>query len=185
LPFRESKFLMQSQYPQSTKNYLSREERSYVNLVINIITTIRNIKSEYNLAGNKEIPIKYVNSKELIENLLEYEKLIKVLARAENFEFLESYLKKPGEIMILVEGGGELYFDLKNYLDFEKEKNRIKKEIQKLEEKAKRHEIKLSNKEFLEKAPQEVVEKEKENYREITFKLQRLKEQLKEIESAN
>jgi len=185
LPFRESKFLMQSQYPQSTKTFLSSEEKFYVNLVINIITTIRNIKSDYNLVGNKEIPIKYVNSREIIENLFEHDKLIKVLARAENFEFVESHLKKSGEIMILVEDGGELYFDLENYLDFEKEKNRIKKEIQKLEEKAKRLEIKLSNKEFLEKAPQKVVEKERENYREITYKLQRLKEQLKEIESAN
>ncbi len=185
LPFKEEENLLKVSYPKGYFYCLNEEERTLTRIVIDIITSIRNVKSEYNLVSKKDIPITLVFDKERIEKLQQEVEIIKNLSRSENFKILESYHKKEGEIMLLIEGGGELFIDLSNYLDFEKEKNRLKKEIEKSEEKLKIIQSKLSNQQFLEKAPPEIIEKEKRTFEELIQKLEKLKNLLEKLDNAS
>ncbi len=62
--------------------------------------------------------------------------------------------------------------------DFSEETARIKREIAKLEEESKRFQAKLSNDQFLSKAPAEVVQKERRKLADNRLKIEKLREQL-------
>jgi len=62
------------------------------------------------------------------------------------------------------------------------EKARLKKEIQKLEAEIEKSSQKLKNKNFIERAPAEVINKEKEKYNSNSGKLERVKEILKGLD---
>jgi len=184
LPFKEAPFVMKANFPKGLSIEFRKEEVRLSSLVLDLISAIRNIKSEYNLTTQKDLPLTYVNSPEVLKALKEEESIIKVLSRAENLSFTERHERKTGEILVLINSGGDLYVDLKNYLDFAKEKVRLKKEVSKIEEKRLLVEKKLSDSQFLERAPSEIVEKERLNYQQLMERLQKLKAQLKAIEEA-
>ncbi len=184
LPFREEENLLRSSYPREQVFNFSKEEKALTETVINIITAIRNIKSEYNLTSMKDIPVIGIFDNEKIKKLEDQVEIIKALSRSETFSIFESYQKKEGEIMVLIEGGGELFMDLSKYLDFEKEINRLKREIKKTQEKLEVIKRKIENPQFLEKAPLEVIEKERRAFEELSQKLERLKDLLERIENS-
>jgi valyl-tRNA synthetase len=70
-------------------------------------------------------------------------------------------------------------------IDVEKETERIKREISKVSKDVELSQKKLSNPDFLERAPEEVVEKEREKFEELSLKKQKMEEllgKLSEIE---
>ncbi len=89
------------------------------------------------------------------------------MARLEKLEFVKS--------------GAEVSLDLVGAVDAAKEKPRLEKEIQELKKYAAGLENKLSNKEFVNNAPKEVVDKEKDKLSEAQNKLEKLEEQLKNL----
>ena len=76
----------------------------------------------------------------------------------------------------------EIFFPLNELIDFEKEKQRLKEEKEKLDFEVERLEKKLSNEKFVSKAPKDVVDKEKEkleNYKDLLDKTIKRLEELK------
>jgi valyl-tRNA synthetase len=145
-------------------------------LIQKIITAIRNARSE-----NKVEPAKKIKAV-IYSKIEEYEKLIK------DHEILIKGLKTGiGELEIKVKGEkitGAIYAvvgDIEIYLigavDKEKETVRIKKEIANLEKIIIATENKLKNKEFADKAPKEIVKKEKEKLASWKEALKKLKDQ--------
>ncbi|RLE06983.1 hypothetical protein DRZ78_03750, partial [Candidatus Aerophobetes bacterium] len=76
----------------------------------------------------------------------------------------------------------EIFVPLKGLLDLSREKIRLKRILEELKEELATTERRLSNPEFLRKAPAEVIEKEKEEKRGIKIKMERFKKRLEEIE---
>lgn len=185
LPFKEEEYLLKASYPKEFFIDFKIEEKKLAQSVINIITAIRNIKSEYNLSSKKDLPVVCVFDKEKIEYLKEQIEVIKTLSKSEIFYLAEFHQRKQGEILVIIEGGGELFIDLSKHLDFEKEKNRLRKEIEKTEEKLNIIRKKLENKQFLEKAPFEVIEKEKKAFEELKKKLEKLKTLIRSLENGS
>ena len=66
-------------------------------------------------------------------------------------------------------------------MDYDKERERLESEIKKIEGEIKRAEGKLSNKGFVDKAPEAVVNKEKEKLADYKDLLEKTKESLEEI----
>jgi valyl-tRNA synthetase len=76
----------------------------------------------------------------------------------------------------------DLYVNLKGLIDITKEKERIKKELEEAINLKKKIEERLSNEEFLRKAPEHVVEKEKEKLESINKKIRSLEESFSILE---
>ena len=68
----------------------------------------------------------------------------------------------------------ELYIPLKGLVDLEEEKNRMEKRISEIERLLKAIEGKLSNENFLERAPESVVEKERSNLKKLNEELEKI-----------
>jgi valyl-tRNA synthetase len=77
-----------------------------------------------------------------------------------------------------VVGELEIFLPLEGVLDFQEETRRLQKEIGKLEPELARAKKKLTNEDFLGRAPAEVVAKERDKSDRLGAKLQKLQEQL-------
>jgi len=76
-----------------------------------------------------------------------------------------------------------IYISLEGIIDFSKEKDRLEKELGKLKDEIAASNKKLSNEDFLRKAPDDIVEKVKEKYRISVEKQQKLMSNLDRIKS--
>ena len=116
----------------------------------------------------------YIKSSEVKKHQIDY---IKKLAKVENI-ITGKDVEKPDASASAVFSNSEIYIPLKGLIDLDVERQRIEKEINRLEGSLKGIEKKLSNDKFINNAPADVVEKEKTKQRDWTGKLDKLKELL-------
>ena len=83
-------------------------------------------------------------------------------------------IEKPEQSATAVSAGMELYIPLQGLVDLEEEKNRMEKRISEIERLLKAIEGKLSNENFLERAPESVVEKERSNLKKLNEELEKI-----------
>ena len=145
------------------------------------ISAVRNIQAEMNLAPKAKLTIiiKPKNSK--LSGLLEssawiYNKLLPV----DSLTF-DTKATKPKASAASVVDGTEIFIPLEGLIDLDKERERIQKEIDRLQGFLKSIEGKLSNKGFVENAPEAVVEKERQKKTDAETDLKKLEKQLEEF----
>ena len=181
LPEKETEHIIVASYPRVIEEQIDKKAEKEVKFLQELITSIRNIKSEYNLTSKTDLVVIYRNKNSEILELIEKEKEgIKFLARIGDIVLVKEYEKQKGDISAVL-SEGEIFVNLKELVDIEKEIKRLSKEKEKVEKKLKQIEKKLQNKDFLEKAPKEVVEKERRTYDELKEKLEKINHYLKEL----
>ena len=146
--------------------------------LMGVINGIRNIRGEMNIHPSKKVDIHIEMPEDsLREMLLANLGYVKNLARVGNIR-IEKKLPKPEASATAVFEDNQIHILLKGIIDFEEEKGRIKKEIAKVRKEIEGSEKKLSNKGFLEKAPEDVIEKVKEKVATLQMQLNKLEENL-------
>jgi len=113
----------------------------------------------------------------LIEQQLE---IIKGLDRIKDLEVVEK-AEKPKQSLVFVVQGIEVHLLTEGLIDLDQEKKRLQQEIQQAENFITSLNKKLANKEFVDKAPQEVIDKEKTKLADQQEKVTKLKEQLQTL----
>ena len=181
LPERETEHIIIAKYPVFEERFVDGNAEKLVQILQELIIGIRSVKAEYNLTSKTDLNVIFRSSDNGILNFInEQKKPIKFLAKVSNIELSNNYEKKKGEVSIVL-SEGEIFINLAGLIDIEKEIKRLKKEKEKIEKKLFQIERKLKNKEFLEKAPKEVVEKEKFNYKEFKERLNKIIHYLSEL----
>ncbi len=176
-PLEES--LVVGKWPEGGARDLEAEKT--VELLQELIKAIRNIRRNFNITDKQML-------KALISapGMLEAE----VLKTHSNFlkqrgflEDLEIGFKqaKPDSSASAVVGHFQLFVPLAGIIDLEAERFRHEKQIQQLEVRIEKKRQRLSNKDFLEKAPREVVEKEKHEEKELDEQIKKIRLILAEI----
>jgi valyl-tRNA synthetase len=145
-------------------------------LVQKIVVAIRNLRSENKVEAAKKIKaIIFAGSKaKLVEEQVEVIKFLSGLGELE----IEKEGEKPDQSAGTVVEKVEIYLPLAGMVDLGKEKERIKKEIEEVKKYIATLEKKLSNKEFVDRAPKPVVEAEKGKLDGAKEKMGKLEEQL-------
>ncbi|MCS7198943.1 MAG: valine--tRNA ligase [Caldimicrobium sp.] len=175
LPYKETAFLLKESYPKYMAREISKEEKFICELLRELIVAIRNIKSEYNLTSQRNISVYYKNNKEILTKIEAEVDVIKFLARINTIHLSEDHQRQPGEVISLL-SSGELYLNLKDFIDFKRERERLTKEKIKIQEKLLLIETKLKNPKFIERAPREIIEKERKIYQESYSRLKRIED---------
>jgi len=169
--------IMEASFPVEDSTWKNVDAERDMRFLQELVTAIRNIRGEMNIAPGLEVDVvcRYQEDRErMIAE--DYEYLIKELARVKNFSILPMEgTTKPKFAATGVAGSSEVSVILKDLLDFDAELKRVDKEIGKLESEVTVIQKKLHNEDFLKKAPEEVVEKEKEKLRRLMDKLQKLR----------
>ena len=180
--FGTGKLLMVEKWPNiKNREFVDVGAEAEIRGIQEIIFKIRNLKSEYRVD-----PIKYINVfinlgpafawKQMLQDNINN---IKALARVNDLEFVTS---QPNNSASSFLGNGiAIYSLLDNLVDAEQEKSRLLKEEQKQQEYVARIQNKLENKEFVEKAPRLVIEREQVNLDLARNNLNKIREQLKNL----
>ncbi|MFH1847339.1 MAG: valine--tRNA ligase [Candidatus Omnitrophota bacterium] len=174
-------WIMTAEWPEAEDVY-DDGSRQKMDNIIEIITLLRNIRAFWNIAHTVPIDVFFSVLKDqdkiLIEKNIQYiEKLAKCkVIRA------EQDVSRPEQSVAALAGGVRLFVPLSGTIDVDKAKLRINKKIEELENCLKGIDKKLSNKGFLDKAPEAVVAKEEEKRARFTEQLNTLKDNLQALE---
>ncbi len=182
--------IMRAAFPATASDYLITEKdaevESKMEVITEIISGIRNIRGEMNIAPSLTLEASVQSQDELkIETIKQYQDIIINLARLKSFSASKSAIKPKSSATAIV-NGASIFVSLEGIIDFAKEAGRLEKEINKLAKELSTVSNKLSNENFLNKAPADVVEKVKEKNRALLEKQQKLQanlEKIKEFES--
>lgn len=154
--------IMTQPWPHIQKQMVDKDVESKMQLAIDVITAIRNLKSQVKLPQSQNVKVTIVvKDKKAKLALEETSQYIRYLAKLEN---LRIQPERPGQIKSIsaVAGKMQVLLELEGVIDIEKEIEKLAKEIGALTADLKSKEARLKNKEFLKKAPKEVIEREKE-----------------------
>jgi valyl-tRNA synthetase len=151
--------------------------------MIALTRAVRNIRAEMNVPEGARLSARVSVKDEAARDLVNgHAARFGHLARLDSLD-AEIDLAKPEGSYYHVVGEMEVYLPLGDVIDLEAELKRLAKEETKLENQARASERKLSNREFLEKAPAEVVERERERRDEIANRLLAIQSHIRSLES--
>jgi valyl-tRNA synthetase len=165
-----------SEFPELKKELISPQADMEMETVVDIVTAIRNIRGEMNIPPSKKINV-LLKTNEVSERQIDY---IKKLAKVEDLKAGENIVKPKASASAIVKSS-EIYVPLEGLIDLDVEKQRLQKEITRLEGSLAGIEKKLSNEKFVSGAPADVVEKERTKQRDWKENLRKLKEILENL----
>jgi valyl-tRNA synthetase len=173
--------VMRSNWPQANQMATFPEEREQMDLIMDVIRSIRNIRAEMNVPLGKKITIILLAGKKSEEILKTGQDYIQGLCQGEKIEFFGLDTKKPEQAAASVVQDVQIFLPLKDLIDFDKEISRLEKEIGNMDKELARLTGKLNNQGFLSKAPAEVVAKEKTKLDQYQSKKEALLERLAQL----
>ncbi len=179
----EGNTIMLAKWPEVNDNYNFSEAEKKMELIMETIKGIRNIRGEMNVPPGKKADIVFsANNEEAYQAIAAGIDYIKNLAQGEQITLEMNLAEKPDQAAVAVTRGGEVFIPLSDLIDLDKEMARLDKEIKNLDKELSRITGKLNNRGFLEKAPQEVIAKEKAKQGEFNQKKAAIMEQIKTLQ---
>ena len=156
---------------------------SDMNFVQDIVRTVRNLRAEARISPQQAIPrvVFAVHNSDKLSLLKETETQIKLLTKVENIELSSESACKPERSLATVLDDIQVYLPVGDLLDVDKEVLRLKNDLCKLEKDIEKSRTKLSNANFVERAPEEVIEKEKATLSDNEAKKERITENLRSL----
>ncbi|MEB2356012.1 MAG: valine--tRNA ligase, partial [Ignavibacteriales bacterium] len=173
---KDGESISTSSYPSIDENLIKDSADEEMDFVKDIITAIRNIRGEMNIAPSKKVNA-MIKSSSVKDYQTDY---IKRLAKVEDLK-VDSGLTKPKASASAVLKDIEIFIPLEGLIDLDVEKQRLQKEITRLEGSLAGIEKKLSNEKFIANAASDVVEKERAKQRDWLENLNKLKEILNNL----
>ena len=176
LPHDEESIMI-SAYPVFDEKLLFPEEEAAMEKVLDAIRAIRARRAEMNVLPSRKTKLYMVTKEDAIFRAAEG--FFRKLAGASEVLFPASY-EDEGAVSIVTDAV-TVYIPLADMIDFEKERARLTKELEKMEGEIKRLSGKLSNEGFLAKAPEAVVAQEKEKLAKYEATKESLLAELKKL----
>lgn len=175
LPER-SESIMISTWPCPNADLSFPEEEKQMVLLMGAIREIRNIRTNLGVApSRKASAILITEDTRVAEMFLDGAAFLERLANIGSIEVREDKSGIPATAVAAIFDGGEIYIPLEDLIDIQKELDRLGKEQDNLRRELDRVEGKLSNEAFIGKAPQKIIDAEKEKlekFREMYLRIQ-------------
>jgi valyl-tRNA synthetase len=169
-------------YPEADSALLNVDAEAQTELLQDIVTKVRNIRSEMNVDAKQPVPVRIATmdaeQKRLLKNASDY---IFKLAQVSQLEVVDQL---PGDKLAAhaVAGGLALEVPLAGLIDVEAERTRLRKELDRVRREIETIERKLSNAGFMERAPREVVAENRRRIGDYQDQSAKLMEGLKRLD---
>ena len=155
-------FLRLQKWPDYDEALVFPADETKMQGVMEIIRTIRNLRSEMNVAPSRRTRLMLLPAEGWAETLQGGEGYFRRLAGAEQVELVSDRNAVTGKNVSAVVAAGELFIPLGDLVDFAKEIARLGKELEGVRKEIGRSQGMLGNPGFLNKAPVQLVQQEKE-----------------------
>ncbi|MCK9262412.1 MAG: valine--tRNA ligase [Deltaproteobacteria bacterium] len=175
LPGRGGRSIVTAAYPKVEKALDFPEKAREMGYIIDIITGVRSIRGETNIPPSAQLDVVLrMKSKEIEAAVDTYGFFVRDLARVRSIGFIPEGASRPKRCALAVTAEAEVYVPLEGVIDIDKEKERLSKQMGKMEKELEGKRKKLSNEGFLQKADPAVVAEQRQIKEELEFKLEKL-----------
>ncbi len=168
--------IMLQKYPVARQEKIDNDSIEWMTTLKTMVEECRKLRGEMNISPAEKVPLIMIGNEEKIIGFKSY---LLPLAKLDSIEIVNSFEKIDAPVALV----GDFKLMLNIEIDVEAEKIRLQKEITRIVMEVKKAEGKLSNKAFVEKAPDEVVAQEKERLKTFTTELSKYEEQLSRLAS--
>ena len=179
-PEEAAQFLMSTSWPQSNPEHINNEIEEQFAQFQSVLGALREIRSRQNIPPKAEIEFA-LRCNSAVEALLKPMSAHFVSLAGARITAWGEEITPPATNATVPLSGMDVYVDLKDFIDVDKEKARLEKEINKMAGMISGKEKKLSNENFTSRAPAEVVAREKKTLVEMKEQLEVHKTALKAL----
>ncbi len=177
----KAKTIMRQAYPQFDETRLDTNAVDELEWIKQFIIGIRQIRSGMDIKPSQPLPVLIQNGSAQDKQRLQANKqYIQSLAKTESITWLNS--KEAPESATALVGDMKVLVPMAGLIDKDVELARLNKEVDRLQKDIQRVEGKLGNNKFIDKAPEAVVQKERDKLADIKSTLANLTEQKTKIE---
>lgn len=171
-------YIMVSKFPEPDDSLEDRDARDRMEFIQSIINTVRNIRGVMNISPSKKLKILIsVRDNDTLSIMEAGRGYIQDIANLEDL-VIEANAREPKGSATGVVGSTKVYVFLEGVVDVAAEKERLEREIKKLDKDLGFVSKKLGNRDFMEKASPEIVEKEQTKFNALKEKIQVLEDAL-------
>ena len=180
---RSGETIMLQPYPVSLADAIDEQAVAEMEWVMQFILGIRRIRGEMNIKPGKPLPVLLQNGSEQDATYLENNRhYLDALARLESITWLDADQNAPESATALV-GEMKVLIPMAGLIDKAAELARLDKELTKRQKDLERITGKLSNANFIDKAPAAIVAKEQKKADDLKIAITQLQSQLEKIQS--
>ncbi len=174
--------IMLANYPKIDEEFLNESIEEEMEWLKSVIQALRTIRSEMSISPAKLIPLSIRNADSLHERIEKFKQTLMVLSKLSTIHYLNSEEEVPMSATAVV-GEMELLIPMADLIDKKAELLRLAKEVDKLDTAIQLAEGKLNNPKFTDKAPPEIISKEKEKLAQAQQAKEKLLQHKTNIES--
>ncbi|MBI4030774.1 MAG: valine--tRNA ligase [Proteobacteria bacterium] len=175
--------LMASEWPRYPEKMRDMKALIEMAWLIRFISEIRSVRADMNVPAAAKIRLLVKGAdKDTKERIQKYDEILRRMARLEKIDLSEA-LPPKGSIQTVVDEA-TLIMPIAGIIDLDKERERLKKEIIKLQDNIQKIDQKLANRQFVDNAPEEVVEEQRARRAEAETVLKKFSQALKQLEAA-
>jgi valyl-tRNA synthetase len=179
---RRCGLLIAQAWPALPESLVDAQADAEIDWIVRLVSETRALRSEMNVPPAARIPMLLVDaSSETAARLERYQDLIDRLAR---LEYSTSAEAAPTGSVTFVLDEATVALPLEGVVDFASEIGRLDKEIKRLTGEAEKTRAKLANPQFIERAPEEVVEEQRERLAETEATRDKLAAALARLKAA-
>jgi valyl-tRNA synthetase len=161
---------------------IDAQAEAEIGWVVDLVNEIRSARSETNVPAGAQIPLVLVApSADVQARAGRWGDIVKRLARISDISFADAAPKSSIQLLIR---GETAALPLEGVIDFDAERARLAKEIQKLDADVTKIDAKLGNADFIKRAPEEVVEEQRERRDEALSRKAKMEEALGRLKDA-
>jgi valyl-tRNA synthetase len=170
-----------AEFPLADESYIDADAERAMQTVIDLIKKVRNIRCELNIDHSRELDVLMHTSDSAAQAMFDENRdAIKRLARVKHLEYVSS-TEGLRHVARDVLAGTEIAVLLEGIIDFDKEKERLTKNLAKVEKEIEQLGRRLANPDFRDKAAADIVSSTEERYAELIEQRKRLSEILHEL----
>ena len=173
---KKAESIMLEPYPVGSEEKIDELSIQWMETLKSMVVQCRSLRGEMNISPAVKIPLAMSGNSDVLSTYVDY---LKGLAKLSDVELMDELPDKDAPVSII----DDFKLMLNIEIDKEAEKNRLKKEITRLEIEIKKAETKLGNASFVEKAPPEVISQEKSRLESFSQSREKFLVQFKKIES--
>ena len=174
--------LLTSKWPEYSESLIHNDSVQKMSWLQDTITEIRSVRADMNVPAKAEIDLLVKGACDKTkEGFDAFGEILSRMAKLSKIEFVDEAPK--GSIQTVV-GQTTLILPIADIIDLDAERERLSRAIGKLDEDISKIDSKLSNKKFVQNAPEEVIEEQKSRKSEVVAKREKLEQALKQLEEA-
>ncbi len=175
--------LLTSQWPDYPQSLIKKEAADEIAWAQKFISEIRSVRSDMNVPAGAKIALVVQDANDTTKERLKiYEPVLKQMARLSSIELLTG--KAPGRSIKAIVDEATLILPIADLIDLDKERERLQKQIAKLQDDISKTDAKLGNEQFVANAPAEILEEFRTRKVEFQQMIDKLATALEQLEAA-